>query len=60
MDIASRADGFECYLFCRQLELWLAVSGSKIYLRCLRIECGMAGTSVDDFYVEREQTVIHQ
>jgi hypothetical protein len=58
MDIASCADAFDRYLFCRQLELWLAVSGREIYLRYLRVECGMAGASVDDFYVEME-TVIH-
>lgn len=60
MDIVGRADRFDRCVFCRELELWSGVSREEIYLWHLRIECGMARTSLDDFYVEREQTGIHQ
>jgi hypothetical protein len=60
MDIASSFDRFDSAVFCRQLELRFEISREAIYLRYLRVECGMAGTALDDFYVEREQTVIYE
>lgn len=60
MDTAGCSDSFDHRVFCRQLELRFGISGEAIYLRYLRVECGMAGTSLGCFYVEREQTDIHE
>jgi len=56
MDTAGCSDGFDRRVFCRQLELRFEISREEIYLLYLRVECGMAGTSLDGFHIERKHT----
>jgi hypothetical protein len=55
---ARCSDSFDGCVFCRQLELRFGISREAIYLLYLRVECGMAGISLDGFHVKRKHTLI--